>query len=93
MDHQLGKYDFSIVEQEFPVTVFRRRISSIWRFVVTPGHIAIITVRGKRSCFLQSIETYACRTHQYDETMQEINAMAMQYRKQQKEKRRKKMSI
>lgn len=90
LDHQLGKYDFLIVEQEFPVTVFRRRISSIWRFVEIPGHVAVITVRGKRSCFLQSIETYACRTHHYDETMQEIIEMAKQYREQQKEKRRKK---
>lgn len=90
LDHQLGKYDFPIVEQEFPVTVFRRKISSVWRFVEITGHVAVITVRGKRSCFLQSIETYACRTHHYDETMQEINEMANQYREQQKEKRRKK---
>ena len=90
MDHQLGKYDFPIIEQEFPVTVFRRKISSVWSFVESPGHVAVITVRGKRSCFLQSIETYACRTHHYDETMQEIIEMAKQYREQQKEKRRKK---
>ena len=90
LDHQLGKYDFPIIEQEFPVTVFRRRISSVWSFVESPGHVAVITVRGKRSCFLQSIETYACRTHHYDETMQEIIEMAKQYREQQKEKRRKK---
>ena len=89
LDHQLGKYDFLIVEQEFPVTVFRRRISSIWRFVEIPGHVAVITVHGKRSCFLQSIETYACRTHHYEEIMQEINEMANQYREQRKEKRRK----
>ena len=89
LDHQLGKYDFPIIEQEFPVTVFRRRISSVWRFVEIPGHVAVITVRGKRSCFIQSIETYACRTHHYDETMQEINEMAKQHRERQKEKRRK----
>ena len=89
MDHQLGKYDFLIVEQEFPVTVFRRKISSVWRFVEVPGHVAVITIRGKRSCFLQSIETYACRTHNYEEIMQEINEMANQYRERQKEKRRK----
>ena len=40
-------WDFSIEEKEFPVTVFRRKISSIWEFVETPGHVAVITRRGQ----------------------------------------------
>ena len=90
MEHQLGKYDFSIVEQEFPVTVFRRKISSVWKYVAIPGHVAIITFRGKRKCCLQSIETYACLTENYEKTMQEINEITNQFKQQQKEKRRRK---
>ena len=83
MEHQLGKYDFSIVEQEFPVTVFRRKISSVWKYVAIPGHVAIITFRGKRKCCLQSIETYACLTENYEKTMQEINEITNQFKQQQ----------
>ena len=49
MVHVPGQLDFSIEEKEFPVTVFRRKISSIWEFVETPGHVAVITRRGKCS--------------------------------------------
>ena len=93
MEHQLGKYDFSIVEQEFPVTVFRRKISSVWKYVAIPGHVAIITFRGKRKCCLQSIETYACLTENYEKIMQEINEITNQFKQQQKEKSRKGASV
>ena len=58
MEHVPGQLDFSIVEKEFPVTAFLRKISSICAFVETPGHVAVITRRGKRECALVSIETY-----------------------------------
>ena len=65
MSHVPGQLDFSIEEKEFPVTVFRRKISSIWDCVETPGHVAIITRKGKRECALISIETYACMSGDY----------------------------
>lgn len=85
MEHQLGKCDFPIVEQEFPIAVFHRKNSSVWEFVDIPGHAAVLLIRGKRKYYLQSIETYACKSGNYEETMQKINAMANQYRKQQKD--------
>ena len=54
MEHVPGQLDFSIVEKEFPVTAFLRKISSICAFVETPGHVAVITRRGKRECALVS---------------------------------------
>ena len=50
MEHVPGQLDFSIVEREFPVTAFLRKISSICAFVETPGHVAVITRRGKNNC-------------------------------------------
>ena len=52
MEHVPGQLDFRIEGKEFPVTVFRRKISSVWDFVETPGHVAIITRKGKRECAL-----------------------------------------
>ena len=63
MVHVPGQLDFRIEEKEFPVTVFRRKISSVWDFVEAPGHVAIITRRGKRECALMSIETWACMVY------------------------------
>ena len=58
MVHVPGQLDFRIEEKEFPVTVFRRKISSVWDFVEALGHVAIITRRGKREFTLQE---FFCR--------------------------------
>ena len=84
MAHIRGQLDFIIEEKEFPVTVFRRKISSIWSFVDTPGCVAIITRRGKRECALMSIETYACLSEDYEAEMARVEAASLEYR----EKRR-----
>ena len=84
MTHIPGQLDFSIEEKEFPITAFRRKISSIWAFVDTPGCIAIITRRGKRECVLISIETYACMSEDYEAEMARVKALSQEY----KEKRR-----
>ncbi len=88
MEHAPGQLDFRIEEKEFPVTVFRRKISSIWDYVETPGHVAIITRRGKRECALMSIETYACMSEDYEAEMAREKALSQEYREKRKAARR-----
>ena len=80
MEHVPGQLDFRIEEKEFPVTVYRRKISSVWDFAETPGHVAIITRRGKRECALMSIETYACISEDYEAEMAKVKALNREYR-------------
>ena len=84
MVHVPGQLDFRIEEKEFPVTLFRRKISSIWDFVEAPGHVAIITRRGKRECALMSIETYACMSDDYEAEMARVKALSQEYREKAK---------
>ena len=72
MAHVPGQLDFCIEEKEFPITLFRRKPSEIWAYVETPGHVVILTRRGKRVCELLSIETHACLSCRYDEEMAEV---------------------
>ena len=88
MAHIPGQLDFSIEEKEFPVTTFRRKISSIWSFVETPGCVAIITRRGKRECALVSIETYACMSGDYEAEMARVEAASREYREKRRAARR-----
>ena len=88
MVHVPGQLDFRIEGKEFPVTVFRRKISSIWDFVETPGHVAIITRRGKPECALMSIETYACMSEDYEAEMDKVKALSREYREKRKAARR-----
>ena len=88
MVHVLGQLDFSIEEKEFPVTVFLRKISSIWEFVETPGHVAVITRRGKRKCALVSIETYACMSDDYDAEMARVDEARREYQTKRRADRR-----
>lgn len=88
MVHVPGQLDFSIEEKEFPVTVFRRKISSIWEFVETPGHVAVITRRGKRECALVSIETYACMSGDYDAEMARVEGANQEYQAKRRADRR-----
>lgn len=66
---------FGVVEKEFSVTSFRRRSRETYAYVGIPGHIAIITKRGKRMWVLMSVETYACLSGCFEETMAEIDAL------------------
>ena len=88
MEHVPGQLDFRIEEKEFPITVFRRKISSVWDFVETPGHVAIITRRGKRECALMSTETYACMSEDYEAEMAKVKALSREYREKRKAARR-----
>lgn len=84
MAHEKGRLDFTIVEQEFPVTVFRRKPSAVWAYVETPGHIAVFTHRGKRECVLMSIETHACLSGRYDEEIAEVERLNAEYHEKRK---------
>ena len=88
MVHVPGQLDFRIEEKEFPVTVFRRKISSVWDFIETPGHVDIITRKGKRECALMSIETYACMSEDYEAEMAKVKALSREYREKRKAARR-----
>ena len=88
MVHVLGQLDFCIEEKEFPVTLFRRKPSEIWAYVETPGHVVILTRRGKRVCELLSIETHACLSRRYDEEMAEVQRISAAYREERKAARR-----
>lgn len=88
MVHDPGQLDFSIAEKEFPVTVYRRKISSIWEFIETPGHVAIITRRGKRECALVSIETCACMSDDYDAEMERVEEANREYQAKRRAVRR-----
>ena len=78
MEHVPGQLDFRIEGKEFPVTVFRRKISSVLDFVETPGHVAIITRKGKRECALMFIETYACMSDDYEAEMARVKALSQE---------------
>ena len=80
MVHVPGQMDFRLEEKEFPVTVIQRKISSVWDFVETPGHVAIITRKGKRECALMSIETYACISEDYEAEMAKVKTLSREYR-------------
>jgi len=84
MAHVLGQLDFCIEEKEFPITLFRRKPSEIWAYVETPGHVVILTRRGKRVCELLSIETHACLSRRYDEEMAEVRRICEEYREKRK---------
>ena len=88
MVHVPGQMDFRLEEKEFPVTVFQRKISSVWDFVETPGHVAIITRKRKRECALMSIETYACISEDYEAEMAKVKALSREYREKRKAARR-----
>ena len=58
MEHVPGQLDFSIVEKEFPVTAFLRKISSICAFVETPGACCCHHPQGQARMRPGFIETY-----------------------------------
>ena len=86
--HQPGKLDFLIEEKDVSVTEFRRRPSAVWAYPETVGHVVFFTRRGKRDCAIMSIETHACLSGDYENTMREIKEAAAAWREEQKALRR-----
>ena len=87
-EHQLGQLDFQIVTKDVSVTEFRRKPSTVWAYLKTPGHVIFFTRRGKRDCAIMSIETHACLSGDYEKTMCEIEEAAAAWREEQKAMRR-----
>lgn len=83
-EHQPGKLDFQIVTKDVSVTEFRRKPSAVWAYLKTPGHVIFFTRRGKRDCAIMSIETHACLSGDYENTMREIEDAATAWREEQK---------
>lgn len=83
-EHQPGKLDFQIVTKDVSVTEFRRKPSTVWAYLKTPGHVIFFTRRGKRDCAIMSIETHACLSGDYENTMREIEDAATAWREEQK---------
>ena len=86
--HQPGQLDFHIVTKDVSVTEFRRKPSTVWAYLKTPGHVIFFTRRGKRDCVIMSIETDACLNGDYEKTMREIEEAAAAWREEQKAMRR-----
>ena len=88
IEHQPGKLDFQIVTKDVSVTEFRRKPSAVWAYLKTPGHVIFFTRRGKRDCAIMSIETHACLSGDYENTIKEIEEAAEAWREEQKALRR-----
>lgn len=71
---------FMFDEKEVSITDFRRRPRSVYRFIDIPGHIVVLTRRGKRELVMMAIETYAYMTGDYDRTMSEIESLIKEHR-------------
>ena len=87
-EHQPGQLDFQIVTKDVSVTEFRRKPSAVWAYLKTPGHVIFFTRRGKRDYAIMSIETHACLSGNYENTMHEIEEAAAAWREEQKARRR-----
>lgn len=87
-EHQPGRLDFHIVTKDVSVTEFRRKPSAVWAYLKTPGHVIFFTRRSKRDCAIVSIETHACLSGDYENTMREIKEAAAAWREEQKALRR-----
>ena len=88
--HQPGRRDFLIAAKSVSVTEFRRRPSAVWQYLETAGHVVFFTRRGKRVGAMTSIETHACLSGDYEQTMREVEKAAAAWRAERKEKRKRK---
>lgn len=86
--HRPGQLDFQIITKNVSVTEFRRKPSAVWIYLETPGHVVFFTRRGKRDCAIMSIETHACLSGHYEQTMHEVEEAAAAWRNEQKARRR-----
>lgn len=66
------------------MTEFRCKPSAVWAYLKTPGHVIFFTRRGKRDCAIMSIETHACLSGDYENTMREIEDATTAWREEQK---------
>lgn len=69
--HQPGQLDFQIETKDVSVTEFRRKPSAVWAYLKTPGHVIFFTRHGKRDCAIMSIETHACLSRDYENTIEQ----------------------
>ena len=85
-----GRRDFLIVTKSVSVTEFRRRPSVVWQYLKTAGHVVFFTRRGKRVGAMTSIETHACLSGDYEQTMREVEEAAAAWREERKVERKRK---
>lgn len=83
-EHQPEQLDFQIETKDVSVTEFRRKPSAVWAYLKTPGHVIFFTRHGKRDCAIMSIETHACLSRDYENTMRDIEEAAAAWREEQK---------
>ena len=88
--HQPGRRDFLVVTKSVSVTEFRRKPSAVWQYLETAGHVIFFTRRGKRVGAMTSIETHACLSGDYEQTMREVEKAAAAWREERKAKRKRK---
>ena len=88
--HQPGRRDFPVVTKSVSVTEFRRKPSAVWQYLETAGHVVFFTRRGKRVGAMTSIETHACLSGDYEQTMREVEEAAAAWREEQNSKRKRK---
>ena len=86
--HQPGRRDFLVVTKSVSVTEFRRKPSAVWQYLETAGHIVFFTRRGKRVGAMTSIETHACLSGDYEQTMCEVEEAAAAWHEERKAKRK-----
>ena len=86
--HQPGRRDFLVVTKSVSVTEFRRKPSAVWQYLETAGHIVFFTRRGKRVGAMNSIETHACLSGNYEKTMCEVEEAAAAWHEERKAKRK-----
>ena len=85
--HQSGRRDFLIAAKSVSVTEFRRKPSAVWQYLETTGHVVFFTRRGKRVGAMTSIETHACLSGEYEQTMREVEEAAAAWREERKAER------
>ncbi len=88
--HQPGRRDFLVVTKNVTVTEFRRRPSAVWQYLETAGHVVFFTRRGKRVGAMTSIETHACLSGDYEQTMCEVEEAAAAWHEERKAERKRK---
>ena len=84
----VDQLDIAVTKMSADCETTIRKPSEIWAYVETPGHVVILTRRGKRVCELLSIETHACLSRRYDEEMAEVQRISAAYREERKAARR-----
>ena len=88
--HQPGRRDFLVVTKSVSVTEFRRKPSAVWKYLETAGHVVFFTRRGKRVGAMTSIETHACLSSDYEQTMRDVEKAAAAWREERKVERKRK---